>query len=278
MQSAEILYGPNRCSIGDLPEGGIWGHNIIVTANEEVLNCGGVTSPYSKSCYVYEKESKTWMHHSNLTQARNLATSITMPNGAYMFGGDYSTTTYEYMAKNDKFWQKGSGSIPDGFWAGCGVRLNNYEVALVGGSGTESRIMKYNTATNTFSTLNAQLRKPRAYNSCFPLGSQILVVGGLTSEGQTLASSEIINMSDGTAGLSAGDLNNKRRAFGLVALAGNSKKILAFGGKNDGGLIVSVEEFDEETRQWQTIDNKLSQKKEAFGYQVVPVSAVCPTN
>ena len=37
-------------------------------------------------------------------------------------------------------------------------------------------------------------------------------------------------MSDGTAGLSAGDLNRKRGYFGLETLGGNSKKIQAFGG------------------------------------------------
>ena len=293
LKSAEMLNGPKECSIGDLPEGGVHGHNIIITENEEVLNCGGDWSAYSKICYVYDKESQTWKHHSDLMQARYRATSITMPNGVFIFGGQYSPTTYEYLAKNDKLWQEVSGSIPNGFQDGCGVRLNNNEVALVGGEDTDRRILKYNTATNMFKKLSTRLQKPRVGHSCITLENKILVVGGYnevydedynesqTTASRTLASSEIINMSDGTAGLSAGDLNSERNSFGLATLGGNSKKILAFGGTidvvNGDGLpwIDSVEEYDEETRQWHTLDIKLSQKKFEFGYQAVPTSVVC---
>merc|ERR1712061_746119 len=126
-------------------------------------------------------------------------------------------------------WQQGSRSIPGGFYKGCGVRLNDNELALVGGTSTESRVMKFNMATEDFTENWGKLKQPRYVHSCVPLNNQILVVGGYGG-GQFLASSEFINISDGQAGMSVGNLNTARYYFGLVSLRETSKKVIAFGG------------------------------------------------
>ena len=40
----------------------------------------------------------------------------------------------------------------------------------------------------------------------------------------------------------------------------------------------SVEEFNEQTGEWKTVNITLSQKMTISGYQAVPASAVCPAN
>merc|ERR1711902_460562 len=143
--TSEILNGPEGCTMPDLPVGRNLGHNMIMTANNDILTCGGGIIPYKQKCYRYDKTSRTWNPHSDLKQERYSAASITMPNAVYVFGGR---------------------------------KLYNNELALVGGAGTESRIMKFNTATKVFTENWGRLKQPRRGHACVPLGNNILVVGG----------------------------------------------------------------------------------------------------
>merc|ERR1712038_946546 len=270
--TSEILNGPEGCTIPDLPEGRNWGHNMIMTANNDILTCGGAMSAYKQKCYRYDKTSRTWNPHSDLKQERYYAASITMPNAVYVFGGSESYNTYEYLENDENVWQEGKTTIPGGFREGCVVKLNNNELALVGGRGTESRIMKFNTATKVFTENWGRLKKPRYGQACVTLGNSILVVGG-----GIVASSELINIEDGRQSeTDVGDLNSERYEFGLVSLGGNTTKILAIGGSGYRVDHDSVEEYDENTGQWKNVNMKLSEKKSDFGYLAVPSSAVCP--
>jgi len=198
-----------------------------------------------------------------------------MPNAVYLFGGIVEPT-YEYMVNDEYVWQEGKTSIPGGFREGCVVKLNNNELALVGGRGTESRIMKFNTATKVFTENWGRLKQPRHSHACVTLGNSILVVGGF--DGGRLASSELINIEDGRQSeTDVGDLNSRRSEFGLVSLGGNTTKILAIGGSKGPGIDHdSVEEYDENTGQWKNANMKLSKERVDFAYLAVPSSAVCP--
>merc|ERR1712223_27449 len=275
IKTSEILNGPEGCTMPDLPNGRNWAHNMIMTANNDILTCGGALSAYEKKCYKYDKKIQDWIPHSDLKQGRRYAASITMPNAVYLFGGRFENT-YEYMVNDENVWQEGKTTIPGGFREGCVVKLNNNELALVGGRGTESRIMKFNTATKVFTENWGRLKQPRRDHSCVTLGNSILVVGGFS--GGYLASSELINIEDGRQSeTDVGDLNSRRSEFGLVCLGGNTTKILAIGGSKGPGIDHdSVEEYDENTGQWKNANMKLSKEREDFAYLAVPSSAVCP--
>merc|ERR1712038_989041 len=269
IKTSEILNGPEGCTMPDLPNGGNWAHNMIMTANNDILTCGGVA--YRKKCYKYDKKIQDWIPHSDLKQGREEAPSITMPNAVYLFGGEFENT-YEYLENDEYVWQEGKTTIPGGFYEGCVVKLNNNELALVGGRGTESRIMKFNTATKVFTENWGRLKQPRYGHACVTLGNNILVVGG-----GIVASGELINIEDGRQSeTDVGDLNSERYDFGLVSLGGNTTKILAIGGVGYKVNHDSVEEYDENTGQWKNVNMKLSEKKSKFGYLAVPSSAVCP--
>merc|ERR1712165_211166 len=275
VKTSEILNGPEGCTMQDLPNGGTWDHNMIMTANNDILTCGGYLPDYDKKCYQYDKKIQDWIPHSDLKQRRRGAASITMPNAVYVFGG-LESNTYEYLVNDEYVWQEGKTSIPGGFREGCVVKLNNNELALIGGQGTESRIMKFNTATKVFTENWGRLKQPRYGHACVTLGNNILVIGGF-GDGGYLASSELINIEDGRQSeTDVGDLNSKRYKFGLVSLGGNTTKILAIGGKGTGTVHDSVEEYDENTGQWKNVTMKISEKKRDFGYLAVPSSAVCP--
>merc|ERR1712001_517251 len=263
--TSEILNGPEGCTMPDLPVGRNLGHNMIMTANSDILTCCGGIIPYKQKCYRYDKTSRTWNPHGDLKQERYYAASITMPNAVYVFGGRKSYNTYEYLENDENVWQEGKTSIPGGFNQGCVVKLNNNELALVGGAGTESRIMEFNTATKVFTENWGRLKQPRRQHSCVTLGNSILVVGGFSRK--YLASSELINIEDGRQSeTDVGDLNSERDGLGLVSLGGNTTKILAIGGIGYKVNHDSVEEYDENTGQWKNVNMKLSEKKQDFGY------------
>ena len=67
VNTSEILNGPEGCTMPDLPKG-VYDHNMIMTANNDILTCGG--SFLDKKCYRYDKKSRTWNPHSDLKQGR----------------------------------------------------------------------------------------------------------------------------------------------------------------------------------------------------------------
>ena len=109
------------------------------------------------------------------------------------------------------------------------------------------------------------------------LNQDILVVGGYTG-GARLDVTEIISIHDGTNTMAPYNLNTARSGFGLIALGGGSKKLLAFGGSGNGvdNKLDSIEEWQEATQKWKMTDYALSEKKSEFGYLTVPPSVVCP--
>lgn len=266
MKSAELLHGPKSCRIPDLPEAAS-GHVLFLTSNgDNILSCGGY--PLNKNCYNLDIAGQRWDQHSTLTQERGGSTAITMPNGVYVFGGDLFPTTSDFLPKNNNgVWQAGP-TIPNGFKEGCGLKISPEELLLIGGLGTEDRIMSFNTRTNIFSTLGS-LQQGRYYHSCTLLNNLVLVVGGYS--GGYLSSTEIIPLANGTPRY-GGNLNTARGVFGLATIGGHYKKSISFGGYG----ISSVEEWDEDTEEWKLAPYTLEEGKYQFASLAVPPQMVCP--
>ena len=198
-----------------------------------------------------------------------MATAVTMPNETYIFGGKFSRTS-EFL-RND-VWQEGP-MIPNGFQQGCGVKISPHEIILIGGEGTEDRVIKLDVRNNTF-TLWSPLKQERRGHSCILLNNNILVVGGINHGGQEdeLKSTEIISLTHKIP-RNGGSLNIARSYFGLAAVGGHFKRILSFGG-NSGN---SVEQWNEETEQWKMSPFSLQKSRGGFGSVAVPPSVICPS-
>merc|ERR1712008_433116 len=143
---------------------------------------------------------------------------------------------------------------------------------LIGGEGTEDRIMSFNTRTNLFSTLGS-LQQGRYHHYCALLNNLILVVGGYS--GGYLSSTEIIPLANGIPRY-GGNLNTARGNFGLATIGGHYKKTISFGGYDSGSNRVStVEEWDEDTEQWNLAPYSLEEGKNSFASLAVPPQMVC---
>ena len=69
--------------------------------NGDIVSCGGK----SKICYILRNGK--WFKHSTMNNVRTGAVGIQMPNGIYMFGGDKSPNTSEFLPNNTNIWQEG---------------------------------------------------------------------------------------------------------------------------------------------------------------------------
>ena len=247
-----------------------------MTSNgNNILNCGGY--PNVKKCYSLDIKEKRWIHHSNLTQDRYFATSVTMPNGVYIFGGSLSPTTSDFLPKNSGVWQAGP-SIPNGFDWGCGVQISQEVLLLIGGSGTYDRLLELNTRTNNFTTRGNKLQQGRFGHSCTLLDDTIIVAGGIDASHNVLKSTELVLLTNGSPRV-GGDLNTARISFGLATIGGHHKKAYSFGGRDRSAYsLKSVEEWDAYTEQWKLATFSLKETKGYFGYLAVPPQLVCPTN
>ena len=198
-----------------------------------------------------------------------------MPNGVYIFGGRESPTTCDFLPKNNTgVWQAGP-TIPNGFKYGCGLKISPEELLLIGGLGTEDRIMSFNTRTNIFSTFGS-LQQGRYHHSCALLNNLILVAGGYS--GGYLSSTEVIPLANGIPRY-GGNLNPARYEFGLATIGGHYKRVISFGGYTgwDGSSYLStVEEWNEDTEEWKLAPYSLEEGKTEFASLAVPPQMVCP--
>ena len=254
-------------------------HVLLLTSNgDNILSCGGYKdTTYTKNCYNLEVKGERWSLHSTLTQDRSRSTAVTMPNSVYIFGGENSPTTLDILHKNSNgHWQAGNSTIPDGISYGCGVKISEENILLIGGLGTEDRILNYNTKNNSFSTWKSTLQQGRGGHSCTLLNDMILVVGGLGVGGEILGSTEIIPLANRIPRY-GGNLNVARRDFGLATIGGHYKKAKSFGGRNyEDFSISSVEEWDEDTEEWKLALYSLEEGKSRFASLAVPPQMVCP--
>ena len=85
-----------------------------------------------------------------------------MPDGVYIFGGYewYSIETSDFLPKFSNIWEAGPEIPGNGIAYGCGVKISNTEIVLIGGNafGSASRnlVIKYNTQTKEWSTMPKQ--------------------------------------------------------------------------------------------------------------------------
>jgi len=299
--SGQSVLGPSECVIPEMPHGGLEGHNLVLTPNgDNLLSCGGWArggygDDYEKKCYMFNTETQTWEFHSDLHDKRWKATAINMPNGLYIFGGHKdSRKLSEFLPKenNTKEWQKTYVFIPDGFSDGCGVKISDEELLLIGGlgkghtTGYSDRVLNYNIKTKAFTNW-PRLNFRRRSHSCTLLNDKVIVAGGAEHLGGKKVTTEIIPLATKTP-IKGGLLNKVRHNFGMMTLGSPINKVVAFGGKSAErywDTVGGLEIWDDVTQTWTltsepdaipglTFRND-SGKKYGFGYLVMTSCPSC---
>ena len=253
--------------------------------NNVILICG------LKSCQQMNVSSGSWTHHSSLTSKRDQASGVSTDKASYIFGDMSSTKgkkTYEILPKGSLQWQAGLTKIPNGYVRGCAVAISNDEIWLIGGTDTRgrirSRILSFNTSSQSFSELGTTLHQNRYGHACviIPGTHQILVTGGYTKfrngysyKKGILNSTEIIDIATGNVTY-ATPMNMKRYEHGIgIMTIDNEEKVVTFGGEyGNGQFLDSIEVYHTNTGSWGLLNKTLTEPKNHFGYPTIPYQTV----
>ena len=221
----------------------------IVTQFGTILLCGGFGN--EKQCL--QMDHGTWKEHGTLNVDRALHSAVTTQAATFVFGGFYSRTTYEYLPKGSTRWLTGKTEIPGGFRNGCAIAVKSgQDIWLIGGLGTQKRILSFDVESHTFQVLPFQLNVGRFNHRCafIPNTSKIMITGGF-SDGY-LDSTEVLNTEGGKVTM-ASPVNSKREDHGMGVVTVNGEdRVAVFGGHEGGTRLDSVELYNTQTGKWET--------------------------
>ena len=133
----------------------------MVVHNGTILLCGGRNSNKQKCLQMFHG---TWKAHSTLNMERVWHSAVTTQTAAFIFGGAYSKTTYEYLPKESTKWLMGKTDIPGGFSEGYTIAVKSeQEIWLT----AEKRILSFNVKNHTFQVSRFQLNVERWGQRCY---------------------------------------------------------------------------------------------------------------
>ena len=194
--------------------------------NETIMLCGGQKN--FQTCLKLQEG--TWTEYNSLKERRSLAAVVSTTTATFIFGGDESRDTYEYLEKNASKWKLGETKIPGVFRRGCSMAISQDEIWLIGGYKTEQRILPFNVNNQNFTELPTELKQARYGHRCgfIPGTRNIMITGGYTNEYSD--STEIIDVErrNVTKGPS---MNSKRgeHGIGVLTIEGH-ERVVVFGG------------------------------------------------
>ena len=264
----EVFFGDSRMKKLLNWHEGNYGSTLIMH-HGKILVCGG----YLKLKKCFQLEGDTWKEFSTLNEERQEHSAVTTQKATFLFGGRRSKNTYEYLPKDSTTWLMGKTEIPFGFWGGCAIAVkSNEEIWLIGGYGTERRILSFSVSDHTFNELPAQLNEKSYLHRCafIPNTNKVMITGG--GKGY-LTSTEILDTTDGS--VTMGSPLNKRRSYhgmGVVSTNGEDR-LTVFGGFN-GYDVDRVELYNNQTGLWEEMNLVLSKPWYGFGFQTVKLSTI----
>ena len=235
----------------------------------------------SKDCY--QLVDGNWKKHSTFVKFRGCSSSnVTTKQVTFIFGGDGSEYTYEFLPNGNSQWQIGKTKIPDGFSDGRAIALKSKpEIWLIGGYDTRKRILSFNLETHSFTVLPTKLLVGRTRFQCssIPNTNKVIVTGGYD-----LSSTEILDTVDGTVTM-ASPMRGRRSDHGIGIVTVNGvDKVAVFGGyggiagsrRSREGYLKTVEIYNPESEEWEDSKFELKEGKAKFGFVSVNNKLIMP--
>ena len=100
--------------------------------NDTILLCGGIS--IEKQCLYLD--GGIWEEHSILNKKRIYHSSVTTQTATFIFGGEHSKKTFEYLPKDSMEWIMGETEIPGrGFELGAAIEIKSKQKILLIGAG-----------------------------------------------------------------------------------------------------------------------------------------------
>ena len=184
--------------------------------------------------------------------------------------------TYEYLPKDSTKWLTGKTEIPGGFMYGCAIAVkSDQEIWLIGGCGTEKRILSFHVESHTFQVLPFQLNVGRRCHICafIPNTNKVMITGGRFNF-YYLDSTEVLDIESGSVTM-ASPMKSKRVDHGMDVIAINGEdRFAVFGGRDGRNYLDSIELYNTQTGKWEMTDFKLREAKFGFGFLAIKLGVI----
>ena len=266
--TVEVIFGDLKTKqLTSLPKG--IDRSSMVLHDGAILLSGG----FSNEQKCLQLDHGTWKEHSTLNQKRDYHSAVTTQTATFLFGGTFSSRTYEYLPKGSTTWLMGKTIIPGCFTFGCAAIAvkSDQEIWLIEGYGAK-RILSFNVNDHTFKELPFQLNIGRYGPRCafIPNTKKVMITGGI--DHAPFNPTEILDTEDGSVTM-ASPMNSKRSYHGMGVLTIKGEDRLAvFEGSNGRKRI--VETYNSQTEKWEASDFKLRKPKSNFGFLTVKLSDI----
>jgi N-acetylneuraminic acid mutarotase len=231
-----------------------------------VLMTGGYYGTYLKdpavlaSVRVYDPATNSWSGAADMPRPHGLHAQLTLPDGrVFVFGGYASVADAQNDAADDHVdlydpatnaWTIGT-TAPYYMANGTATLLSNGSVLIAGGSSSNTNrnvAMKYNPATNKWTTSGGSFTDARKYHTATLLqNGKVLIAGGFGDGGTPLRTASLYDPATNT--WSEVVPMATARASATATLLPNGKVLVA-GGSGASGPLASAELFDPATNTW----------------------------
>ena len=273
IKTVEVIFGDlGTKHLKSLPEG--FEASSIVLHDGSILLCGGYTN--RKKCL--KLDHGIWKEHSTLNQERYGHSAVTTQTTTFLFGGENSRKTYEYLPKGSNTWLMGKTEIPGGFDHGYAIAVKSgQEIWLIGGRNTERRILSFNVNDHTFEVLPSQLNFGRIRPRCafIPNTKKLMITGGrnmevLDTEDGSVTMANPMNSMWPSYGMNS---NRSSHGIGVLTIKGEDR-IAVFGGFDGRAYLDSIETYNCQAGKWERSNIKLNAQTSYFGFLTVKLSDI----
>ena len=241
-------FEEDECRIPELPEPR-YGLAAFKTSSNQLAVCGGwwEGKPESTDCLTLDPNEAQWVRgtlRGNLFGEGVRGSASFEGVGTYLF---HSKAT-SFLGSGSDTWVLGPEPPVD---AECGCKLSDSSFAIVG-SNSGNNVLEYSVTGQQWEPTDTwpETRTKRKGPGCAATPYYLLVAGGVTDQGEVLATVEILWVQ--TRALGRGqDMSTPRSFFNLVPVGLVRPKILAVGGRYGTLVLKSSEFWEEEENLWE---------------------------
>ena len=275
ISSVEVFgFEDDNCSLPDLPETR-YGLAAFKTSSNQLAVCGGwwEGKPDSTDCLTLDNSLGQWVrgNFEGTLFGEGVRGVATFDNfGVYII----HSWSISHLSNGDLAWALGP-HIP--MEVECACRVSESSFIIVGQS-SRNNILEYSIIKNrwedadTWPSIITQRKGP----GCAATSNILMVAGGVTEEGDVLASVEIFRLDTKSLGRAA-NMSSPRSFFSLIPVGLTHPRLFAIGGRNKSSQLGDTEFYEEEENHWDE-GPRLGEERSSFGVILIKGKFVCAEN
>ena len=248
-----------------------------------ILICGG---GIMKQCYQLIRGA--WQFHSILNESRLYHSAVSTQNAIFIFGGEDSRNTYEYLPKESSKWLMGKAEIPGGFQGGCAIAVKSeQEIWLIGDHLNGKRILQFNVNDHTFKVMPFKLIVDHIFLSrcaLIPNTNKVMILDRMRG-----FYAQIVDIENGSVNMTGPLMSTKQhdiffRQMDVLKINGEDR-LAVFGGLHRDWILDpitpkeyldTIELYNSQTNKWETTNKTFNGEQHGFGFLKIKLSDIIP--